>query len=96
MARNLIGGRKPNLITKLKTMKTKFYFILFLIWNRALVGYFRNFYERALSKRTTFFHIFSERSWINAAFMLYDTPEGEEYWKQLNRKWDKFLEKFNK
>lgn len=80
---------------KLATMKAKLFFVLFLIWNRAFVNYFRNIRVHYPNQIAGMFRNFSPGSWLKVPFMYIDTPEGVDYWNSISKKWNKFINNIN-
>ena len=75
-------------------MKEKF--IQFLVENDAYEQYMQNFLNFGRSKPFDewFEQLENKMDGICSCFMWQDTPEGHEFWENLNRKWIKFVESY--
>lgn len=73
-------------------------FYQFLEANGALIAWEQNYTNRQAEvddpkSRAEFFYtlISHQHSWIGAAFLWSDTPQGHYYWDQLDNKWRNHL-----
>lgn len=64
-------------------------FVLFLMSNRALLKFRRNYIERNLPTDRPPSDV------IYLAFIWYNTPEGFDYWHKLDVKWLGVCKRFN-
>lgn len=89
LAHKLLWVVQTKLIKPFIAMKTKIFFVLFLIRKRALVSYLSNL------RNMNFYQIlslFTCKYWVTVAFIFRETTEGYEYWKSLDAVWKKLCD----